>query len=218
MLTLLDSTVSLKTRTTSTSCWSSADEGDSPPSHSHLHSSHPSLLLLAYYVCTSILTVSTSLLPNSSSPPHFLHTLHPITHAHTCSTLSSSIATTNTHDLISCLHPYTLIPHSHPPYLLTSCTPSSYLISPYPLTHPPPSPHTPSPLPSHPPFTPSLRSLMELHKRRKALTEPEVRYFLKQILLAVQHLHNEKVHTHVPPVLFVHAISCKWLIRQKCHN
>jgi len=37
------------------------------------------------------------------------------------------------------------------------------------------------------------RSLMELHKRRKALTEPEVRYFLKQILLAVQHLHNEKV-------------------------
>ena len=37
------------------------------------------------------------------------------------------------------------------------------------------------------------RSLMELHKRRKALTEPEVRYFLKQTLLAVQYLHDEKV-------------------------
>ena len=49
---------------------------------------------------------------------------------------------------------------------------------------------------------------MELHKRRKALTEPEVRYFLKQILLAVQHLHNEKVHSHAP-ILFVHTISYK---------
>lgn len=37
------------------------------------------------------------------------------------------------------------------------------------------------------------RSLMELHKRRKALTEPEVRYFLKQTLHAVEYLHNEKV-------------------------
>lgn len=37
------------------------------------------------------------------------------------------------------------------------------------------------------------RSLMELHKRRKALTEPEVRYYLRQILLAVSYLHNEKV-------------------------
>lgn len=37
------------------------------------------------------------------------------------------------------------------------------------------------------------RSMMELHKRRKALTEPEVRYLLTQTLLAVKHLHNEKV-------------------------
>ena len=37
------------------------------------------------------------------------------------------------------------------------------------------------------------RSLMELHKRRKALTEPEVRYYLNQILLAVKYLHDEKV-------------------------
>jgi len=55
------------------------------------------------------------------------------------------------------------------------------------------------------------RSLMELHKRRKALTEPEVRYFLKQILLAVQHLHNEKVtHTcaHTQSVLHITLFSC----------
>jgi len=38
------------------------------------------------------------------------------------------------------------------------------------------------------------RSLMELHKRRKALTEPEVRYFLKQTLLAVKYLHDRKVN------------------------
>ena len=37
------------------------------------------------------------------------------------------------------------------------------------------------------------RSLMELHKRRKALTEPEVRYYLNQTLLAVKYLHDEKV-------------------------
>lgn len=37
------------------------------------------------------------------------------------------------------------------------------------------------------------RSLMELHKRRKALTEPEVRYYLKQTLEAVKYLHGVKV-------------------------
>lgn len=37
------------------------------------------------------------------------------------------------------------------------------------------------------------RSLMELHKRRRALTEPEVRYFVRQLLLAVRYLHREKV-------------------------
>ncbi|XP_068213543.1 serine/threonine-protein kinase PLK1-like isoform X2 [Palaemon carinicauda] len=37
------------------------------------------------------------------------------------------------------------------------------------------------------------RSLMELHKRRKAVTEPEARYFLKQILLGVKHLHDRQV-------------------------
>lgn len=34
---------------------------------------------------------------------------------------------------------------------------------------------------------------MELHKRRKALTEPEVRFFMKQILLSVTYLHNQSV-------------------------
>lgn len=34
---------------------------------------------------------------------------------------------------------------------------------------------------------------MELHKRRKAITEPETRYFVKQVILACQYLHNNKV-------------------------
>ena len=34
---------------------------------------------------------------------------------------------------------------------------------------------------------------MELHKRRKALTEPEVRYFLRQTLLGLHYLHTDKV-------------------------
>lgn len=35
--------------------------------------------------------------------------------------------------------------------------------------------------------------MMELHKRRKAITESETRYFLKQLLLGVKHLHDNKV-------------------------
>ena len=34
---------------------------------------------------------------------------------------------------------------------------------------------------------------MELHKRRKAITEPETRYFMKQILLGVKYLHDNKI-------------------------
>lgn len=37
------------------------------------------------------------------------------------------------------------------------------------------------------------RSMMELHKRRKALTEPETRYYLKQILLGVLYLHQKHI-------------------------
>jgi len=37
------------------------------------------------------------------------------------------------------------------------------------------------------------RSLMELHKRRKAITEPETRYFLHQILLGCLYLHDNKI-------------------------
>ncbi|CAB4021839.1 serine threonine- kinase PLK1 [Paramuricea clavata] len=37
------------------------------------------------------------------------------------------------------------------------------------------------------------RSLMELHKRRKALTEPETRYYLKQILIGCIYLHDAKI-------------------------
>ncbi len=34
---------------------------------------------------------------------------------------------------------------------------------------------------------------MELHKRRKAITEPEARYFMRQLLLGVQHLHRQRI-------------------------
>lgn len=37
------------------------------------------------------------------------------------------------------------------------------------------------------------RSLMELHKRRKAVTEPEARLFLRQIIEACQYLHNNRI-------------------------
>ncbi|EJW75960.1 hypothetical protein WUBG_13131 [Wuchereria bancrofti] len=36
------------------------------------------------------------------------------------------------------------------------------------------------------------RSLMELHKRRKHVTEPEARYFTKQIVEACEYLHKIK--------------------------
>ena len=38
-----------------------------------------------------------------------------------------------------------------------------------------------------------FRSLMELHKRRKAITEPETRYFMRHILLGVLYLHENKI-------------------------
>jgi polo-like kinase 1 len=37
------------------------------------------------------------------------------------------------------------------------------------------------------------RSLMEMHKRRKAITEPETRYFMRQIVLACNYLHENKI-------------------------
>ncbi|XP_053713724.1 serine/threonine-protein kinase PLK1 [Synchiropus splendidus] len=37
------------------------------------------------------------------------------------------------------------------------------------------------------------RSLLELHKRRKAVTEPEARYYMMQLLKGVQYLHNNRV-------------------------
>ncbi|XP_018416603.1 PREDICTED: serine/threonine-protein kinase PLK1 [Nanorana parkeri] len=36
-------------------------------------------------------------------------------------------------------------------------------------------------------------SLLELHKRRKAVTEPEARYYLRQTILGCQYLHGNKV-------------------------
>ena len=40
------------------------------------------------------------------------------------------------------------------------------------------------------------KSMMELHKRRGPLTEPEVRYYMKQICLGIEFLHvfNDIIH------------------------
>jgi polo-like kinase 1 len=37
------------------------------------------------------------------------------------------------------------------------------------------------------------KSLMELHKRRQAITEPETRYFMRQMLLGCEYLHENKI-------------------------
>ncbi|XP_022094087.1 serine/threonine-protein kinase PLK1-like [Acanthaster planci] len=37
------------------------------------------------------------------------------------------------------------------------------------------------------------RSLMELHKRRRAITEPETRYFMRHAVLAMQYLHKNQI-------------------------
>lgn len=37
------------------------------------------------------------------------------------------------------------------------------------------------------------RSLLELHKRRKAVTEPEARYYMRQTILGCQYLHRNRV-------------------------
>lgn len=38
-----------------------------------------------------------------------------------------------------------------------------------------------------------LQSLLELHKRRKAVTEPEARYYMTQLLKGVHYLHKNRV-------------------------
>lgn len=38
-----------------------------------------------------------------------------------------------------------------------------------------------------------FKSLLELHKRRKAVTEPEARYYMTQLLKGVHYLHSNKV-------------------------
>jgi len=40
------------------------------------------------------------------------------------------------------------------------------------------------------------KSMMELHKRRGPITEPEVRYYMKQICEGISYLHNEKHIIH----------------------
>ncbi|KAI3384445.1 hypothetical protein SNEBB_001280 [Seison nebaliae] len=39
----------------------------------------------------------------------------------------------------------------------------------------------------------SKRSLMEMHKRRRKITEYETRYFLLQLISGIQYLHNERI-------------------------
>lgn len=40
------------------------------------------------------------------------------------------------------------------------------------------------------------KSMMELHKRRGPITEPEVRYYMLQICEGIAYLHNEKSIIH----------------------
>lgn len=47
-------------------------------------------------------------------------------------------------------------------------------------------------LPLNPPMF-LFQSLLELHKRRKAVTEPEARYYMTQLLKGVQYLHSNRV-------------------------
>lgn len=56
----------------------------------------------------------------------------------------------------------------------------------------PPHPWISAPTRSSSP-PPPPQSLLELHKRRKALTEPEARYYLRQIVLGCQYLHRNRV-------------------------
>ena len=37
------------------------------------------------------------------------------------------------------------------------------------------------------------KSMMELHKRRGPLTEPEVRYYMKQLCLGIEFLHKKDI-------------------------
>lgn len=41
-------------------------------------------------------------------------------------------------------------------------------------------------------FSP-FQSLLELHKRRKAVTEPEARYYMMQLLKGIDYLHKNRV-------------------------
>ena len=53
--------------------------------------------------------------------------------------------------------------------------------------------HCPISIPANPNFLFPHQSLLELHKRRKAVTEPEVRYYMTQMLKGVLYLHNNRV-------------------------
>ena len=56
------------------------------------------------------------------------------------------------------------------------------------------------------------RSMAELLKRRNFITEPEVRYYLKQVLSAVQYLHeNSIIHRDLKPgnVFIKHEMKVK---------
>ena len=69
-------------------------------------------------------------------------------------------------------------------------------------------------------FFPSpIQSLLELHKRRKAVTEPEARYYMMQLLKGIQYLHNNRViHRDLKPenvLLSSHDDVC--LIKVQTH-
>ena len=51
------------------------------------------------------------------------------------------------------------------------------------------------------------KSMMELHKRRGPLTEPEVRYYMKQLSLGIQYLHDRQIIHRDLKVIFFFVIN-----------
>ncbi|CAF4502804.1 unnamed protein product, partial [Rotaria sp. Silwood2] len=58
-------------------------------------------------------------------------------------------------------------------------------------------------------------SLMELHRRRKTVTEPETRYFVKQIVEACIYLHDKRI---IHRDLKLGGFSNKHKIQKPWHN
>ena len=67
--------------------------------------------------------------------------------------------------------------------------------------------------------------MMELHLRRGALTEPEVRYYMKQLCLGIEYLHDQQIIHRDLKVIFkqllaslIHNHQGPWVTNQRHFN